>query len=283
MKNQVIISLIFFSLISAVSAVQVCETYDDFSSGVLDTNKWEIRQDTEGQPLMDEYGVLEENEEFVFHTQQNTMEDRRVYLFPKRNFTTGDSIEYDINLISSEGTYAQMVLLTGDQSIRIGMRGTAAGFDELGTAHMKLVFEENNLHIERETPSHNLLIDNLTLTNTNGNYSLYIGSFSGSNGMVHMNYDNFILCSGQEESSDLEARLTALENKVDELEDRINLLDTMINRIKSYFFFSPLSVRKAILCDSLEKSNETEITEWDLTCKIQSKNSRERCVCNKLK
>ena len=125
--------------------------------------------------------------------------------------------------------------------------------------------------------------DNLTLTNTNGNYSLYIGSFSGSNGMVHMNYDNFILCSGQEESSDLEARLTALENKVDELEDRINLLDTMINRIKSYFFFSPLSVRKAILCDSLEKSNETEITEWDLTCKIQSKNSRERCVCNKLK
>ena len=72
-------------------------------------------------------------------------------------------------------------------------------------------------------------------------------------------------------------------HEYDELEDRINLLDTMINRIKSYFFFSPLSVRKAILCDSLEKSNETEITEWDLTCKIQSKNSRERCVCNKLK
>ncbi len=86
---------------------------------------------------MDEYDVINEGDGFVFHTQQNIIGDRRVYLFPKRKFTTGDSIEYDVDLISRAGNYAQMVLLTGNQYIRIGMRGTDAGFDELGIAHMK--------------------------------------------------------------------------------------------------------------------------------------------------
>ena len=181
-------------------ASEGCMLYDDFSSGTLNPDKWEIRQDVEGQPLMDEYEVKWEKAQklsksgFVFHTQQNTHVDRRVYLFPRRQFTTGDSIEYDVDLISREGNYAQMVLLTGDQYIRIGMRGNDAGFDELGVAHMKLIFQENNLRVERRTPSGELLIDNLNLTNTNGNYELYIGSFSGHNGVVHMDYDNFFIC-----------------------------------------------------------------------------------------
>ena len=178
--------LSFLGLVSAAAIL-----YDDFSSGQLDQIKWEIRQDVEGQPLMEEYGVVNERNNFVFHTLQKTAVDRRVYLFPKRQFTTGDSIEYDSDLISREGTYAQMVLLTGDQYIRIGMRGPAAGFDELGVAHMKLVFQENNLHIERTTPSGKVLIDNLFLANQNGNYELYIGSFTGHNGKLHMDYDNF--------------------------------------------------------------------------------------------
>ncbi|MEK6922182.1 MAG: hypothetical protein AABX08_00080, partial [Nanoarchaeota archaeon] len=159
--------------------------------------KWEIRQDTEGQPLMDEYDVINEGDGFVFHTQQNIIGDRRVYLFPKRKFTTGDSIEYDVDLISRAGNYAQMVLLTGDQYIRIGIFGYnngVQGFDELGIANMKLIFQENNLRVERRTPSGELLIDNLQLVNPNGIYELYIGSFSGHNGIVHMDYDNFRIC-----------------------------------------------------------------------------------------
>ena len=184
-----ILSLVLFLGVVSVSAA----LYDNFSSGRLDDTKWEIKQDTEGQPLMEEYGVMNEENNWVFHTQQKTAEDRRVYLFPKRQFTTGDLIEYDVNLISREGTYAQMVLLTGDQYIRISIRGPSAGFDELGVAHMKLEFQENNLHIERTTPSGNLLIDNLALTNQNGDYELYIGSFTGGGSKVHMDYDNFWL------------------------------------------------------------------------------------------
>jgi DNA-binding transcriptional MerR regulator len=194
------ILLILFLIVSVfmvgfVSADLVCETYDDFSSGVLDTSKWEIRQDVEGQALMEEYDVREEGGSYVFHTQQNTIADRRVYLFPKRQFTTGDVIEYDVNLVSRAGNHAQMVLLTGDQYIRIGMRGPAADFDELGVAHMKLSFFENILEIKRETPNGAILLDNLTLTNSNGNYELYIGSFSGHNGQVHIDYDNFTICT----------------------------------------------------------------------------------------
>jgi len=240
--NRYLITLgIFVLFLSFVSAKQTCSVYDDFSSGDLGTSKWEIRQDTEGQPLMEEFNVTNESGNFAFHTQQNTIADRRVYLFPKRQFTTGDSIEYDVDLISSEGTYAQMVLLTGDQSIRIGMRGTAAGFDELGVAHMKLTFQENNLAIERKTPSDVLLIDNLGLTNSNGTYEFYIGSFSGSNGRVHMDFDNFVICS--EET--LEDRLNELEQRVEELETKTSLLEELVDRIIEFIESFPRGLSKS--------------------------------------
>lgn len=168
--------------------------YDDFSSEILDVNKWEVRQDTEGQPLMDEYWIDTDLENF--HTKQNIIGDRRVYLFPKTTFTTGDKISYDSELLSREGNYGQMVLLTGDQYIRIGIfgyNGGVQGFDELGIAHIELTFEENNLHITRESPSGTILIDNLALTNANGTYELYVGSFTGHNGKAHIDFDNFIL------------------------------------------------------------------------------------------
>ena len=121
MKKLSILTLgLLFSIfiLSTVSAVQTCKIYDDFSSGSLNASKWEIRQDTEGQPLMEEYDVILENSSYVFHTK-NTANDRRVYLFPNRTFTTGDIFEYDSILMSREGTYAQMTLITGSQYYRL--------------------------------------------------------------------------------------------------------------------------------------------------------------------
>lgn len=182
-------------LLSFTSAVQVCQVYDDFSSGVLDGEKWEIRQDVEGQPFMDEYWVDPYLDNF--HTKQNITGDRRVYLVSKHNFTTGDILEYDTNLVSKENNYMQMVLLTGDQYIRIGIFGyvgAVQGFDELGTSHIKIEFQENNFHLERTSPSNITLMDNLPLISENGTYALYVGSVSGHNGKCHIDYDNFKLC-----------------------------------------------------------------------------------------
>ena len=189
------ISILFILLLS-ISLISASWFYDDFSSGSLDSSKWEVRQDIEGQPLMDEYGVVEENGNYVFHTQQNTIGDGRVYLFPKQNFTIGDIIEYDFNVISKEGHYGQMVLLTGYQYIRIGIMGFnngIQGYDELGTSHVRIEFQKNNLHLIRTSPSGLVLVDDLALTNINGNYELYIGSFSGHNGKTHIDYDNFTI------------------------------------------------------------------------------------------
>src|SRR3989344_7353772 len=108
MKKYALFGLMFIFSLGIVSAVQVCETYDDFSSGVLNLSKWEVRQDIEGQPLMDRYGVENEGG-FVFHTEQNTSGDKRTYLVPKYKFGVGDRFEYDVNMSSG----ANVNLLVG--------------------------------------------------------------------------------------------------------------------------------------------------------------------------
>ena len=275
-------------LLNAVNAQQVCQTYDDFSSGVLNTSLWEIRQDVEGQPLMEEYGVFDEGNGFAFHTQQNSSPDQRVYLFSKINFTTGDSFSYYVDLISSSGNYAQMTLLTGDQYIRLGMRGPSAGFDELGTAFMNITFEQNNLHIERTTPSNVTIIDNLVLTSSNGSYQLYVGSFS--NGAAHMNFDNFILCNNvpsnvsQNSSSNLtlDERVSALENWRLIIDGWKVLVDQQLSDLSFI-----LNVHAAWLDDhesrieALEQSQAIVISHNESAnfFKYMNQNDRRRIVC----
>lgn len=181
-----------FGLAGKASATPIL--YDDFSAPTLNTDKWDVRQDVEGQPLMDEGFVDQVSQNF--HMQQNTIGDRRTYLVPKMQFKTGDVIEYNLDVVSKEGNYGAMALLTGDQYWRIGICGfnnTVQGFDELGTSHVRIEFQENNLAIRRESPSGVVSFDNLSLTNPNGDYELYLGAFSGHNGRTHMDFDNFYL------------------------------------------------------------------------------------------
>ncbi len=189
MKKQIILAMLFvLAIIGIVSAVRLT-IYDDFSDGFLNKEKWEIRQDVEGQPLMDEYDVRNEDGNFVFHTEQNGYSEGRTYLFPKRTFTTGDSLEYNGNLISEAGYHGNMVILTGDHYIRIGIRGYGTNINELGTVHTRLVFEPNNLKVIRKTPSGEKFIDNLYLPTRDGTYEFYIGTYSSDH--THMDYDNF--------------------------------------------------------------------------------------------
>ena len=90
--------------------------YDDFSAPTLDASKWDVRQDVQGQAHMDEYRVDTDNQNF--HLQQNTIGDRRTYLVPKRTFTTGDKLEYDVDVVSREGNYGNFIIVDGDQYIR---------------------------------------------------------------------------------------------------------------------------------------------------------------------
>ena len=246
MKYKILLSIFLLSIfITTISATLSCETYDDFSSGSLDTSKWEVRQDVEGQPFMDEYLVdtILQN----FHTQQNILGDRRIYLVPKYTFTTGEVFEYDFNVVSKEGNYMQMDLLTGDQYIRLGIMGYIngiQGYDELGVSHIKIEFQENNLHFERTTPSNITLTDDLILTNSNGNYEFYIGSLSGHNGKTHIDFDNFVICS-EEQGPTLEEKVEILEQRIEELESRTFLLESIIDKIVEFIKGLPKGLAKS--------------------------------------
>lgn len=180
-------------VVSGLSVVGIAnrsnaELYDDFSSGTLNSAKWEVRQDTEGQPLMDEGFVANENGNYVFHTRQNTDGDRRTYLFPKHEFKAGESIEYDVNVVSTEGTHASMALLTGSQYARLGAVVPDL-YNDLGTSHISLSFFPDRLNLTRVSPSNELFSQDLSLNDSNGTYELYLGSFT--DGRAHIDYDNF--------------------------------------------------------------------------------------------
>ncbi|MFH1209992.1 MAG: hypothetical protein V1663_04350, partial [archaeon] len=194
MRNRLNLFIILglFIFISSVDA----ELYDDFSSGTLNPSLWEIRQDPEGQPLMDEFGVLYENNSYVFHTQQNTSEDKRVALVPTHNFTSGDVFEYDVNYISGGGNRGHIFILTtteypqGDY-IRAGIigPGDSGAFNDYGWYHITLTVYDDNLDIRIQHSNGTVINGSLPLSNPDAQYKFYIESWS--NGAVHLDYDNF--------------------------------------------------------------------------------------------
>lgn len=80
----------------------------------------------------------------------------------------------------------------------------------------------------------------------------------------------------------LEERVTALEGKVIELENKVSLLETLINKIKGYFWFMPQSIKKDILCSSLEETGQNSITDFGLKCDIKDFKKKDVCVCKKI-
>lgn len=325
-KSKIIyLSILVIIFISFISASQICQIYDDFSSGNLDTDKWEIRRDVMGFSLTNEYWV--DNNLENFHIQQSIIEgqtpnQKHTYIFPKRKFTTGDILEYDVNLISKEGSYIQMVLLTGSQYIRVGIFGwwsnSIQGYNELGVSHIKIEFQENNFHLERTTPSNVTLIDNLALTDTNGEYELYVGGGIGDNGKVHMDFDNFKLCTElsqptiEERVGFLESwkqiiedwripiinSLAVLTSKVLELTEKINNQEERITALENssaiedltpnYWKYLSANERKNIVCGYAEDNHLTDIEDLGWSCRLTYKNNRwnkeiANCKCKKFK
>jgi len=82
---------------------------------------------------------------------------------------------------------------------------------------------------------------------------------------------------------DLESRVEQLENKVEELETKVTLLEEVTEKILSYFGFMSVSIKKRILCSELKESEETQIENFGLKCKIKLRRNREICSCKKSK
>jgi len=162
--------------------------YDDFSSETLDTEKWEIRKDYEGQPLIADSGL--DNINHNFHTAQDSIiGDHRTYLVPKQKFKVGDIFEFDMDFISASGNSISMLLI--DKQHRIGLGGSFGGICQpFQTYHIKLEFKESSIKI-----MHNLWEDEVVI-NSNPEHEIYIGTVFGHNGTGHIDYDNFNFYGG---------------------------------------------------------------------------------------
>jgi len=270
-------------LVGLVSAVQVCQTYDDFSSNVLDTSKFaEMPGSNINNDLTDEH-LVQNN---VYHTSQLTEADKGTLLLLLKNFSIGNILEYDVNYISGSGNRESSVKIDDSVYSIFGFWNTiedAGVGNDFGLYHVKINFTEQGLTDEITLPNGTLVFtrpDGI-LPSPGLNHTFGVITRTGNNGLVEMNYDNFVICTEQEKNSDVEQRLTDLENRVNELENRVDILESLINRIKRYFNFMPLSIKKDVLCDALENSNQTHIEEFSLTCDLKQSKNRNICVCKR--
>ncbi|MDP2924822.1 MAG: hypothetical protein Q8N99_00460 [Nanoarchaeota archaeon] len=169
--------------------------YDDFSSGTLNTQKWEVRQDYEGWPFTEEYGV----ENGVFHTKQNTLGNAGTFLVPTHKFSAGETFEYDIIYNSGTGNRISMLLADRNRMGIVGnMNSEFTGIPSTTPYHVKMVFGDGFIDQIISNPNGIPLqigdsptsISRHDLTSYN---ELYIGVRTGHNGVAHFDYDNFTI------------------------------------------------------------------------------------------
>ncbi len=175
-----------------------CGVYDDFSSGTLDSNKWEEVIATDmGTGMVDEHYV----ENGVYHTAQVNIADRGTGLVVKNVvFRPGDTIEYDVNYIFGYGNRISTMILNGNayRWAFFGYWNGIAGNNDYGTHHIKLTFLSEGVYGELTRPNgdkHTHLWDEYPAEE----YTFGIVTRTGHNGTVHMDYDNVEICNPTEE------------------------------------------------------------------------------------
>ncbi len=179
-----------------------CGVYDDFSSGTLDSNKWyEVIATDVGAGMLDEHYV----EDGVYHTAQVNIGDRGTGLVVKNVvFKPGDTIEYDVDYVCGYGNRISTMMLNGDaySATLIGyLNGIhPEGSNEYGTHHVKLTFlgfDGVKVEINRPNGDYNTWIQTYSKFGTYPaeEYTFGIVTRNGHNGLVHMDYDNVVICT----------------------------------------------------------------------------------------
>ena len=219
-------------------------------------------------------------------------------LAPNIQFISGESFSYDAIYNNGSGNHASQPLINGNYpptqletcNFPIAGCGVIGWWNdapdlgaEKGTYHITYEFSSNQIKMTAIRP------DNVTIINTfTGNsepFTLAINTHTGDvNGLINMDYDNFVLCTQQNETTQptLEDRVTALENEVGNLTARVTMLETIIDKIKGYFWFMPYAMKKDILCGSLKDASGKNITEWNVNCEMKKQNKNNICVCKKV-
>ena len=174
--------------------------YDDFSSGSLDSSKWTVSTDAAGYTT--EYKV--DASEGRYHTLQNTARDAVVFLEMTRKINAGERVEFDVNYVSGSGNNIQYVKINGkgiadimgcSNCGAIGFWNTAGSVgSSTGTYHFKFTFKSNKQVLMETTSGFSQILS----VGDNYPYTFRLVSGTGHNGLMHFDYDNFVIYSNVE-------------------------------------------------------------------------------------
>ena len=288
MKNKIILISLSVFFISFISASQVCQVYDDFTSGILDSERW---SESTSITFTDEHFIDTTNENY--HVAQYSAVNRDTKLIFNREFFSGEKFKYNLIYHSGSGNQYSSVFPWGDDASAIiencttpspGCGGvghwngdTAIGIQK-GIYLVEYQFFDNYIILNFTRP------DNTTIwfkmSNVNPPYHLGVSTSSGHNGIMHFDYDNFVLCTEQGEPI-CEDKVAELEEQVEELTERVNLLEGLVEKLQGYLWFLKNSAKKEMLCDTLEKPGE-EIIDYGMHCWIKELRNKDICRCEKV-
>jgi len=186
------------------------DLYDNFSSGTLNPALWQIRQDPEGQPLTELYGL----ENGSFFAQNITNSDMRTVLsLTGHVFQPGETLDYDVNYVSGTGNRVMVIFIDGGPLDRnnvgtipygggsIGHNGQdfVAG-NTPGIYHVRLGFQSGGLNVDITRPDNSLYTEffqNSTFSYGGQNHRIAapfnMGFETWSNGSIRAEYDNFYI------------------------------------------------------------------------------------------
>lgn len=198
-----------FTVVSSLD--EGCEYYDTFSSETLDGSKWvEVVATDVGQgyvlEMTDEHYV----ENGVYHTAQvmpqeegTCRKDRGTGLVFKNmtnnmTFNHGDTVEYDVNYISGAGNRISTMILNdnlynGSSNFFLGYWIHTEGNNDYGTHHIKITFLSEGVNVTFTRPNNDEsthFYDEYPAEE----YTFGIVTRTGHNGLVHMDYDNVVIC-----------------------------------------------------------------------------------------
>lgn len=215
-----------------------CFTYDDFSNGSLNPDKWTESTLT---TYLDEHFISSEDGG-VYHTAQLNPGNADVVFTPTREFNPGEILEHTVNYVSGEGNQ-QFQYMFNDATWSGGYtwledcttpspgcngighwNGDTDVGAQLGVYNRRLEFLEDRIFITTTRPD-GTQINHTAIDDGSGNlvppYTVHLIPHTGHNGITHFDFDNFEICVEEEPPQD-----TDNDGIIDELDNCINTPNT---------------------------------------------------------
>lgn len=161
--------------------------YDDFSSGFLDSDKWsEVSNMSEH--FVNNFGLF-------YHTGQTTPSDRENLLMLNRTFNSEEFLNYSINYSSGSGNRIHVISIDNSSSKFYGLFGFWNGIEpagnDFGTYNMRIDFTDLGTDLTITKPDNS--VATRFFSSPGSTHTIGIGTRTGHNGLVNMDYDNFYI------------------------------------------------------------------------------------------